>query len=210
MGQDKTRLRALAKALGTAPSTVSSWKIRHSDPPARYIVPIAEFLGVPPLYLLTGKPASPATSSKKKGSSQDRENAPATAWQTASPAEAISPTRSDSTAKTPFEAVQPANTGIEPSADLQMYGELNSLYASLDRAGQVIMLAAGYQQQLRVQSASKDDSPPLRTLVPASKLLTHSDIPQCPCLIVPALAMGIYPKGQRPPNLFMPYKYISN
>lgn len=170
MGQDKTRLRALAKALGTAPSTVSSWKIRQSDPPARYIVPIAEFLGVPPLYLLTGKPADPKTSQASFQAIQDTppkipseatkpvkepcETVPAN-----SPAEAISPRQSDSTAKTPFEAIPQSNTFIE-NADLQMYGELKSLYASLDRAGQVIMLAAGYQQQLRVRSASKDDLPP--------------------------------------------------
>lgn len=237
MGQDKTRLRALAKALGTAPSTVSSWKIRHSDPPAKYIVPIAEFLGVPPLYLLTGKPASLSTSQASSQALQldtppkipseatKPAKTPCEAVQAASPAEAISPMQSDSTAKThfktgqtvnttktPLEAVQTANTFIEPRADLQMYGELNSLYASLDRPGQVIMLAAGYQQQLRVQSASKDDLPlpPPRTLVLINKILTHSTTSQCPCLIVPALAMGIYPKGQRPPNLFMPYKYISN
>lgn len=146
MGQDKTRLRALAKALGTAPSTVSSWKIRQSDPPAKYIVPIAEFLGVPPLYLLTGKQASTSNSQ--------------------------------------------ANTLSEPDAkaDRQAYGELNSLYASLDRAGQVIMLAAGYQQQLRVRSASKDDLPPPRTLVLINKILTHSIISQCSCLTAFALA----------------------
>lgn len=179
MGQDKARLRALAKALGTAPSTVSSWKIRHSDPPARYIVPIAEFLGVPPLYLLTGKPASPSTSQASSQAIQDTlPKIPSEAKKPAkepcetvpadSPAEAISPSQSDSTAKThfpantlktPSEAIPQSNTLIE-NADLQMYGELKSLYASLDRAGQVIMLAAGYQQQLRVRSASKDDLPP--------------------------------------------------
>lgn len=184
MGQDKARLRALAKALGTAPSTVSSWKIRQSDPPARYIVPIAEFLGVPPLYLLTGKPASPSTSQASSQAIQDTlPKIPSEATKPAkepcetvpadSPAEAISPSQSDSTAKThfpantlktPFEAIPQSNTLIE-NADLQMYGELKSLYASLDRAGQVIMLAAGYQQQLRMRSASKDDLPPPRTLV---------------------------------------------
>lgn len=210
MGQDKTRLRALAKALGTAPSTVSSWKIRHSDPPARYIVPIAEFLGVPPLYLLTGKPASLSTSQASSQALQldtppkipseaaKPAKTPCEAVQTASPAEAISPMQPDSTAKThfktwqtintlktPWEAVQTANTFIEPSADLQIYGELNSLYASLDRAGQVIMLAAGYQQQLRMRSASKNDSPPPRTLVLINKILTRSTIKKvatvCPC-----------------------------
>ena len=48
MGQDKSHLRALAHKLSIAPSTVTSWKTRGSDPPAKYIVAIADFLGVSP------------------------------------------------------------------------------------------------------------------------------------------------------------------
>ena len=55
MGQDKSHLRALAHKLSIAPSTVTSWKTRGSDPPAKYIVAIADFLGVSPLWLLTGE-----------------------------------------------------------------------------------------------------------------------------------------------------------
>ena len=51
-------MRALATSLNIAPSTVASWKTRGSDPPAKYIVAIASFLGVSPLWLLTGEPDS--------------------------------------------------------------------------------------------------------------------------------------------------------
>ena len=60
MGQDKARLRALAASINVAPSTVTSWKSRGSDPPAKYIVAIASFLGVSPMWLLTGEDASPS------------------------------------------------------------------------------------------------------------------------------------------------------
>lgn len=55
MGQDNARLRALAASINVAPSTVTSWKSRGSDPPAKYIVAIAAFLGVSPMWLLTGE-----------------------------------------------------------------------------------------------------------------------------------------------------------
>ena len=42
MGQDKSHLRALAHKLSIAPSTVTSWKTRGSDPPAKYIVAIPD------------------------------------------------------------------------------------------------------------------------------------------------------------------------
>ncbi len=45
----------LCKFLGVANSTVSGWKLRNSTLPDKYILPICEFLGLSPEYLLSGK-----------------------------------------------------------------------------------------------------------------------------------------------------------
>ncbi|MCH5193146.1 MAG: helix-turn-helix domain-containing protein [Oscillospiraceae bacterium] len=45
---------ALCAHLGLNASTVTNWKLRNTDPPAKYIIPICEFLEVTPYYLLTG------------------------------------------------------------------------------------------------------------------------------------------------------------
>lgn len=45
----------LCDHLGIRTSTMSTWKTRRSDPPAKYIKPIADFLGVSSHYLLTGE-----------------------------------------------------------------------------------------------------------------------------------------------------------
>lgn len=45
----------LCKAINVNSSTVTNWKIRNSDPPAKYIMPICKFLNITPEYLLTGK-----------------------------------------------------------------------------------------------------------------------------------------------------------
>lgn len=39
-------------------STMANWKTRNTDPPAKYIIPICEFLEITPYYLLTGKEKS--------------------------------------------------------------------------------------------------------------------------------------------------------
>ena len=111
MGQDKAKLRALAQNLGIAPSTVSTWKLRHTDPPARYIVAIANFLKISPLYLLTG----------------DHQ----------------------------YNHTTPIPQNLSPTEGQENHTELCSLYDTLDRPGQIIMLATGYQQQLRLQGTNK-------------------------------------------------------
>lgn len=44
----------LARHLGVGTSQITNWKTRHTDPPARYIMSICDFLEVDPFYLLTG------------------------------------------------------------------------------------------------------------------------------------------------------------
>lgn len=45
----------LCSALGINTSTMANWKTRNTDPPAKYIIPICEFLDISPYVLLTGK-----------------------------------------------------------------------------------------------------------------------------------------------------------
>lgn len=54
---DKKSLKMvdLCRYLEINTSTMTNWKNRGTDPPARYIVPICEFLGISYEYLLTGK-----------------------------------------------------------------------------------------------------------------------------------------------------------
>ena len=47
----------LCKALDIRTSTMSTWKTRNGDPPAKYMKTIAVFLGVSLDYLLTGEEA---------------------------------------------------------------------------------------------------------------------------------------------------------
>ena len=44
----------LCKVLGLNPNIATNWKQRNTDPPARYIVQICNYLGVSIEYLLTG------------------------------------------------------------------------------------------------------------------------------------------------------------
>lgn len=55
LGSKRSRQLELAKAIGVSTQTVSSWKTRGSDPSAKLISSIADFLGVSTDYLLTGK-----------------------------------------------------------------------------------------------------------------------------------------------------------
>ena len=48
----------LCKHIGVSTSTMTNWKIRKTDPPARYIIPICEYLSVSPMLLLTGEEAN--------------------------------------------------------------------------------------------------------------------------------------------------------
>ena len=51
------RAYALCEKLDIRTSTMSTWKSRLSDPPAKYMKSIADFLGVSLDYLLTGENA---------------------------------------------------------------------------------------------------------------------------------------------------------
>ena len=49
----------LSRFLKINTSTISNWKLYNRNPPAEYIIPICEFLGVSSHYLLTGENESP-------------------------------------------------------------------------------------------------------------------------------------------------------
>lgn len=51
------RAYELCKKLDIRTSTMSTWKARTNDPPAKYMKTIADFLGVSLDYLLTGQEA---------------------------------------------------------------------------------------------------------------------------------------------------------
>lgn len=53
---DEKNLRAadLCKILNIGTSVTTGWKNRNTDPPAKYIMQICDFLDVTPEYLLTG------------------------------------------------------------------------------------------------------------------------------------------------------------
>ena len=51
----KKKQSELCAYLGINTSTMTNWKNRNTEPPAKYIIPICEFLEVSPYFLLTGK-----------------------------------------------------------------------------------------------------------------------------------------------------------
>lgn len=51
----------LCDAIGISSSTMTNWKNRGTDPPAKHIIPICEFLNISPYILLTGEEKSSPT-----------------------------------------------------------------------------------------------------------------------------------------------------
>jgi transcriptional regulator with XRE-family HTH domain len=45
----------LCRSIGVSTSTLTNWKNRNTDPPAKFIVPICEFFDISPYTLLTGE-----------------------------------------------------------------------------------------------------------------------------------------------------------
>ena len=138
MGQDKSHLRALAAALKIAPSTVTSWKVRGSDPPAKYIVEIANFLQVSPMWLLTGQEAEASALNKSN--------------ETPKPPE---PASLDSALAATDTTHSLQSSALDFSAIDSDQKELLDLFNSLERPGRTIMLSAGYKEQRRQQEALK-------------------------------------------------------
>lgn len=63
--EKRIQKKVLANAIGVPATTLNSWINRAGDFPASYVVPVAECLGVHPLWLLTGSdlptPSIPAS-----------------------------------------------------------------------------------------------------------------------------------------------------
>lgn len=57
---DEKRLSAsgLSKILGIGTNQTTNWKVRNTDPPAKYIIPICEYIGCSIEFLLSGEEAS--------------------------------------------------------------------------------------------------------------------------------------------------------
>lgn len=49
----------LCRHLGINTSVTTSWRQRNTDPPAKYLIQICEYLDVTPYYLLTGEDEQP-------------------------------------------------------------------------------------------------------------------------------------------------------
>ena len=57
LGEQGKKAYELCVKLDISTSTMSTWKARTNDPPAKYMKTIADFLGVSLDYLLTGQEA---------------------------------------------------------------------------------------------------------------------------------------------------------
>lgn len=61
--EKKLQKKLVAQAIGVPNTTLGSWVNRGGDFPVSYLIPLAEAVGVSPLYLLTGQeeftPAAP-------------------------------------------------------------------------------------------------------------------------------------------------------
>lgn len=55
MDEKSVTAYALCQKVGIGTSTVNNWKSRNTDPPAKLIVPICDYLGCSMEYLLTGQ-----------------------------------------------------------------------------------------------------------------------------------------------------------
>lgn len=55
LAQNGRKQADLCAYLNISTSTMTNWKNRNTDPPAKYIVPICEFFDISPYILLTGK-----------------------------------------------------------------------------------------------------------------------------------------------------------
>jgi len=56
----------LSRILGLSSGQMTLWKQRNTDPPAKYIIQISEYLGVTPYFLLSGIEDIPTLSDDEK------------------------------------------------------------------------------------------------------------------------------------------------
>lgn len=59
------KMSELCTFLNINTSTMANWKTRNTDPPAKYLIPICEFLDVSLKYLLTGEEQKNSPSSSQ-------------------------------------------------------------------------------------------------------------------------------------------------